>query len=233
MAGARRVSGGLRAAALRRLALLAAAEREAVQGSVSQSHPLGHETVRPPEVSPVSTWSHRREASETTAAPCPVAVPPAEAPEWLASIARSIRAALADGAQRAADAEGWLLLIRPDGRRTAVRPETVAELAAAGLLPVLPDAAGEAAADDPDALAERAAIQGEPPLPPEGSAERAAADKRQADELAGLLTAALSRPPGAWPDVRSVPPPGAWCSCCGRVRRRGGRWWREAVAPTG
>jgi hypothetical protein len=151
---------------------------------------------------------------------------------WLASIARSIRAALADGAVRVVDEDGWLLLARPDGRRTVVAPGIVAQIADAGLLPALPGAVGEQDADDPDAAAERAAIQGEPSLPPVGSPEREAADRRQAEAIAGLLAAALSRPPG-WSDVRSVPPPGAWCSCCGRARRKGGQWWREAVAPTG
>jgi hypothetical protein len=131
-----------------------------------------------------------------------------------------------------ADAEGWLLLIRPDGRRVVVSPDTIAEITAAGLLPDLPAAVGGRAGDDSDAVAERAAIQGEPALPPEGSPERVAADKRQADEIAGLLAAALSRPPG-WSDVRSVPPPGAWCSCCGTHHRSGGHWWREAKARTG
>lgn len=37
----------------------------------------------------------------------------------------------------------------------------------------------------------------------------------------------------SWSDARRVPPPGAWCGCCGRFERRGGRWWREREAPTG
>jgi hypothetical protein len=61
--------------------------------------------------------------------------------------------------------------------------------------------------------------------PPSPTARRA--------ELAGYLAAGLQRPP-AWSDPTSVPPPGAWCGCCGRrVGRSGGRWWREAVEPTG
>jgi hypothetical protein len=41
----------------------------------------------------------------------------------------------------------------------------------------------------------------------------------------GLRVAALQRPP-SWSG--STPPPlkGAWCSCCGRSHRSGGRWWR-------
>jgi hypothetical protein len=99
--------------------------------------------------------------------------PAAPPQDWPASIAQVVRAALADGAVRIADRDGWLLLVRPDGRRTVVTPHTAAQLAAAGLLPPLPGAVGETGGDDPDADAERAAIQAEPPLPPEGSAERA------------------------------------------------------------
>ena len=50
--------------------------------------------------------------------------------------------------------------------------------------------------------------------------------------LAGFLAAGLARPP-AWSDSGSVPPPGAWCSCCDPFRRSGSRWWRETVNPTG
>jgi hypothetical protein len=59
---------------------------------------------------------------------------------WLGGIAATLRAALADGAEREADPEGWLVLVRPDGRRSATAPHIVAELAAAGLLPALPEA---------------------------------------------------------------------------------------------
>ena len=48
----------------------------------------------------------------------------------------------------------------------------------------------------------------------------------------GLLIAALARPP-SWIDPASPPPSGAWCSCCGRNHRAGGRWWREAEEPRG
>ena len=64
--------------------------------------------------------------------------PPAE--PWLAHIARRIAAALAAGAEREADPEGGLALIRPDGDRFAADPHIVAELDRAGLLPALPDA---------------------------------------------------------------------------------------------
>jgi hypothetical protein len=38
---------------------------------------------------------------------------------WLGSIARAVRAALADGAVRVADEAGGLALVRPDGRHLA------------------------------------------------------------------------------------------------------------------
>jgi hypothetical protein len=59
---------------------------------------------------------------------------------WLGGIAEVVRAALADGAEREADPEGWLVLVRPDGRRSLTAPRVVTELDAAGLLPSLPDA---------------------------------------------------------------------------------------------
>ncbi len=59
---------------------------------------------------------------------------------WLGGIAAGVRAALADGAEREADPDGWLILVRPDGRRSLMAPGTVAGLAEAGLLPALPDA---------------------------------------------------------------------------------------------
>ena len=39
--------------------------------------------------------------------------------------------------------------------------------------------------------------------------------------------------PVSWPNPAATPPPGAWCSCCGRHERQGGQWWRELEAPTG
>jgi hypothetical protein len=59
---------------------------------------------------------------------------------WLDGIAAALRAALVDGAEREADPEGWLVLVRPDGRRGATAPHIVAELVAAGVLPALPEA---------------------------------------------------------------------------------------------
>jgi hypothetical protein len=155
--------------------------------------------------------------AEAPAAPAPAHAPPPGPDAWLGSIARSIRAALADGAVRAADEDGWLVLVRPDGRRTVVAPDALAQITAAGLLPDLPaPVVVEPGVDDPVDRAERAAIQAEPALPPEGSPERAATDRQQADEIAGLLAAALSRPPG-WSDVRSVPPPGRGVRAAARI----------------
>jgi hypothetical protein len=42
----------------------------------------------------------------------------------------------------------------------------------------------------------------------------------------------LRRPP-SWSDSADLPQPGEWCTCCSRVTRAGGRWWREAEAPSG
>lgn len=68
----------------------------------------------------------------------PVAAPPAE--WWLSDIARSIAEAVAAGADRDADPDGFLVLVRPAGERLVVRPATFAALDAAGLLPILPPA---------------------------------------------------------------------------------------------
>ena len=58
----------------------------------------------------------------------------------LGGVAAAVRAALADGAEREADPYGWLVLVRPDGRRCVMPPGTVARLDEAGLLPALPEA---------------------------------------------------------------------------------------------
>lgn len=92
------------------------------------------------------------------------------------------------------------------------------------------EAGAAMAGREPDEIeaGERAAIVAEaagafaPPIPPE---DHAAA-------LAGFLGAGLARPP-SWSDPDSPPPPGAWCTCCGRTARRGGRWWRERDRATG
>jgi hypothetical protein len=72
----------------------------------------------------------------------------------------------------------------------------------------------------------------EPELPQAGSPERERQHRQQRAMLAGLLASGLMRPP-AWSDPDSLPPEGAWCGCCGRFGKRGGRWWREVAEPTG
>lgn len=37
----------------------------------------------------------------------------------------------------------------------------------------------------------------------------------------------------SWADAALTPLARDWCSCCGKFERQGGRWWREATAPTG
>jgi hypothetical protein len=139
---------------------------------------------------------------------------------WLSSIARSVRSALADGALVVTDEAGFLTLVRPDGRHLTVAPHIVAALHEAGLMPPLPDAVEEPAADDPIDAAERDAIQAEPAMPPEGTPERARQDAKQAEMVRGLLASALVRP-SCFPGEASRPPPaGAFCSCC-----KGRRWW--------
>jgi hypothetical protein len=37
----------------------------------------------------------------------------------------------------------------------------------------------------------------------------------------------------SWGDATLTPMQGDWCCNCGRFDRQGGRWWREAITPTG
>jgi hypothetical protein len=157
------------------------------------------------------------------AKPAEAAAPPqpAETPSWLNGIARAVRGAVKDGAIRVADEADWLVLARPDGRRTVVAPHIAAKLAQAGLLPDLPPAAvEESVGDASDAVAERGAIQSEPRLPPPGTPARAALDQRQAETVRGLLVAAAQRPPCFEGEASRPPPRGSYCSAC-----RGRRWW--------
>jgi hypothetical protein len=154
---------------------------------------------------------------------------------WLHSIARAITRALADGAAAVADEAGFTTLVRPDGRHLVVAPGTVAELAAAGLLPAaLSDPAApppEQPAPDPIEAAERAAIQAEPEPPPKGSPARAALDQRQAEMVAGLLEASRVRPSCFEGEATRPPPQGVYCSAC-----KGRQWWiprRPATDGTG
>jgi hypothetical protein len=56
-------------------------------------------------------------------------------PGWLEHTARAIRDALEAGAEPETDRDGWLYLAAPDGGpRVAVAPDTLAQIAEAGLL---------------------------------------------------------------------------------------------------
>lgn len=79
------------------------------------------------QLSPVSQPGTSKPETVASAAP--------SADGWLRDIAVSIGKAMHAGAEREAEPEGWLLLIRPDGSRMVATPRIVAELAAAGLLP--------------------------------------------------------------------------------------------------
>ena len=63
----------------------------------------------------------------------------------LSPAAASIQSALADGAERELEPEGWLVLVRPDGRRLVLAPRAVAKLERSGHLPFLPEPAERAA----------------------------------------------------------------------------------------
>ncbi|WP_143018322.1 hypothetical protein [Belnapia rosea] len=82
------------------------------------------------------------DTSEPWAAPGSDGPPDTSTPpgpgSWLRSIAASVARALAEGAHRERDPDGWLVLVRPNGRQTMVASHIVASLAEAGLLPPLP-----------------------------------------------------------------------------------------------
>ncbi len=86
--------------------------------------------------------------------------------------------------------------------------------------------ARRARAGDADAHSGDCGDVGEHPTTPL-ALSREAAPARSAGARTGT-----KRPP-SWPDPRDVPPPGAWCGCCGRFSRTGGHWWREAAEPKG
>ena len=89
---------------------------------------------------------------------------------------------------------------------------------------------------------------------PDGYLHRLAARRRKAiaegrdfwtapDVLAEMVAAGLDagedserigqRRLPSWADAALTPLAGDWCACCGKSDRLGGRWWREATAPTG
>ena len=108
---------------------------ELSQVSQAGAAALARESLDLPALSQLSQVSRPGSLKSESGAPD---APPAE--PWLAHIARRVAATLAAGAEREADSDGWLLLIRPDGDRIVVAPHIVAELDRAGLLPALPDA---------------------------------------------------------------------------------------------
>jgi hypothetical protein len=61
-------------------------------------------------------------------------------PPATALTAARLAASIAEGAEREDDADGWLVLVLPDGRRHIAAPHVVAALNATGLLPDLPPA---------------------------------------------------------------------------------------------
>jgi hypothetical protein len=106
------------------------------------------------------------------------------------------------------------------------------ESTAAFLLRAAGQAAAVLAVPDPDLAAERAGTALAQAAEARGEFGRPRPEAEHRAALAGLLAAGLQQPP-AWPDPASPPPPGAWCSCCGRFGGAGGRWWREAETPRG
>jgi hypothetical protein len=109
----------------------------------------------------------------------------------------------------------------------------LAERRRAGALLAAASSAAEAlATPDPEFVHERAETAAALAAEATGSCGAPMAEADHQAALAEYLAVGLQRPPG-WSDVASCPPPGAWCSCCGRHHRAGGRWWREVVAPTG
>jgi hypothetical protein len=103
---------------------------------------------------------------------------------------------------------------------------------AASLVAAADHAAEALAAPDPELARERAETAAGLSEEAAGRFGRPMSEAGHQAALAEYLAVGLQRPPG-WSDVASCPPPGAWCSCCGRSHRSGGRWWREAVAPRG
>ena len=108
---------------------------ELSQVSQAGAAALARESLDIPALSQLSQVSRPGNLKSESGAP---GAPPAE--PWLTHIARRVAAALAAGAERETDPEGWLLLIRPDGDRMVIAPHIVAELDGAGLLPRLPAA---------------------------------------------------------------------------------------------
>ena len=131
-----------------------------------------------------------------------------------------------------ADSDDTVAPRTPIGTNGAIGIKMEVAERAAALLRTAEETAAVLAAPDPDLAHERAEISAALAAEARGDFGRPVAEGRHRAALAGFLAAGLQRPPG-WSDPASVPPPGAWCSCCGRLHRSGGWWWREAAAPKG
>jgi hypothetical protein len=107
-----------------------------LRSAVPGAHVSGNEAGQGPAVSVGRSVPHRP-ATVPVAGTCRDNIRPSL---WLVTIGRAVAAALADGAEREADAAGWVLLVRTDGARLVVAPHIVAELDAARHLPALPEA---------------------------------------------------------------------------------------------
>ncbi len=153
--------------------------------------------------------------------------------EWRTRMLAAASSNGGEAAERDGDVREFELSLIPQnvagaestGRAPVLFPVQAAEVAYAafaglGLGPVL-----EIGQVDHDARegAAMAAHFAAPPLPDPAAPEPL---------VEGLLRSAGQLPP-SWSDPHMTPWPGAWCGCCGRHQRRGGRWWREAVAPKG
>jgi hypothetical protein len=196
--------------------------------SVSQSHPLGSETVRqPPDGRPsLAALAARRLALSRAVRK--------EAMRGLAVSRPSQRhetgETAPDAGSRKAAGNDCLTVSpprdetvrQPAGAAGAAEPSEEVAARAAALLRFAEEAHAALADREPDLIdeAERAAIQAEPLLPPEGTPARAALDQRQAETVAGLLEAARVRPSCFEGEARRPPPQGAYCSAC-----RSRRWW--------
>jgi hypothetical protein len=179
---------------------------------VSRSHSLGAETVRlRPDGRPsLAALAARRlalsrAAREEAARGLAVSLP----------FQRHETGETAPGAGSREAAENDCLTVSPPRDETVRQPAGGAGTGAPG-----PERRVGTADPDPVAAAERAAIQAEPLLPPEGTPARAALDQRQAETVAGLLEAARVRPSCFEGEARRPPPQGAYCSAC-----RSRRWW--------
>lgn len=75
-----------------------------------------------------------------------------------------------------------------------------------------------------------AAAEAQSPGVDDASAQPAPEEDHRA-AVSGYLMAGLQRPP-SW-STPTPPPPGAFCSCCGRFTKQGGRWWRSTAGADG